>query len=314
MVQYMNYYQLSYSTHMVKFSDINLPLLSAIVPVSNMAGKLGILQSWLSQIDKYPMEVILVHDYKDRDTETELNLMLETINNANIKLFTVEFGSPGLSRNFGLSKTVGCWIVFWDSDDLPHVDMVMRVLLSESFNNFQAIIGEFTSYNLNSDLSKKHILAENHYEAIALMPGLWRFIFKKKALTNIQFQKILMAEDQIFIMEFFAINKNITTIHQDFYTYFVGVKNSLSSNRNAIKDLEISLKWTGNHIKVNFNNNNFVACIMFARQTISALKHGELRLKLFAFWNFIQNLFIQNPNDSFLIFKGIFKVLKAKNE
>jgi len=299
---------------MGEISEKNTPLLTAVVPVSNMSGKLDILYSWLSQTYKYPMEVILVHDFKDLDTGAELTLMLNTIRNSQIKLFTVEFGSPGFSRNFGLSKAAGSWIVFWDCDDLPNVNVVMRVLLSENLYRIQAIIGEFTSYNLHTELSKKHLLTGNPYEKIALMPGLWRFVFNKEALTNIKFSRILMAEDQMFIMEFLGINKNNLMINQDFYTYYVGVKNSLSSNRDAIKDLAISLKWTSSHIKVDFNCNQHVACIMYVRQTISALKHGDLRLKLFAFCNFAQSLILQKPNNSLLIFKGLFKVLKVKNE
>lgn len=292
----------------------NTPLLTAVVPISNMSGKLDILHSWLSQTYKYPMEVILVHDFKDLATGAELSLMLDTICNSQIKLFTVEFGSPGFSRNFGLSKAAGSWIVFWDCDDLPNVNIVLQLLLSENLHRIQAIIGEFTSYNLHTELSKKHLLTGNPYEKIALMPGLWRFVFNKEALGNIKFLRILMAEDQIFLMEFLAINKNNLIVSQDFYTYYVGVKNSLSSNRDAIKDLAISLKWTSSHIKVDFNCNQHVACIMYARQTISALKHGDLRLKLFVFCNFVQSLVLQNPKNSLLIFKGLFKVLKAKNE
>lgn len=299
---------------MGKSLDKNTPLLSAVVPISNMAGKLDILHSWLIQTYKYPMEVVLVHDVKDLTTGAELSLMLNTISNSQIKLFTVEFGSPGFSRNFGLSKAIGRWIVFWDCDDLPNVNIVMQVLLSENLHKIQAIIGEFTSFNLHTNLSKKHSLTGDPFEKIALMPGLWRFIFYNEALKNSKFSRILMAEDQIFIMQFLAINKNILMISQDFYTYYVGVKNSLSSNKKAIKDLAISLKWTSCHIKKDFNCNQQVACIMYARQVISALKHGDLKLKLIAFFNFSQSLLLQNPNNSLLIFKGVFKVLRAKYE
>jgi len=299
---------------MGEISEKNIPLLTAVVPVSNMSGKLDILHSWLSQTYQYPMEVILVHDFKDLATGAELSLLLDTICNSQIKLFTVEFGSPGLSRNFGLSKAGGSWIVFWDCDDLPNINIVLQVLLSENLHSMHAIIGEFTSYNLHTKLSKKHLLRGNPYEKIALMPGLWRFVFNKQALGNIKFSRILMAEDQIFLLEFLAINKNHLIVSEDFYTYYVGVKNSLSSNRNAIKDLAISLKWTSSHIKVDLNSNLHVACIMYARQTISALKHGDLRLKLFALCNFVQSLVLQNPKNSLLIFKALFKVLKAKNE
>ena len=119
---------------MGEISEKNTPLLTAVVPISNMAGKLDILHSWLSQTYKYPMEVILVHDFKDLATGAELSLMLDTICNSQIKLFTVEFGSPGLSRNFGLSKAGGSWIVFWDSDDLPNVNVVLQMLLSEKLH------------------------------------------------------------------------------------------------------------------------------------------------------------------------------------
>jgi hypothetical protein len=37
-------------------------LLSAIVPIGNMAGQLEFLESWIQYVREYSLEIILVHD------------------------------------------------------------------------------------------------------------------------------------------------------------------------------------------------------------------------------------------------------------
>ena len=45
-------------------STQDFPILAIVVPVSNMAGKLGKLEKWLLASEGYPIEIFLVHEFK----------------------------------------------------------------------------------------------------------------------------------------------------------------------------------------------------------------------------------------------------------
>ena len=95
-------------------------LLTAIVPVTKMAGKLQHFEEWLSICRGLPIEIIVCHDVQDDQTGPELTKIFESLNLEN-KLIFLEgtYDSAGLARNAGIPLASGEWIVFWDSDDLP---------------------------------------------------------------------------------------------------------------------------------------------------------------------------------------------------
>jgi len=59
-------------------------LLTAIVPVHQMGGKLQNLQSWLS--DSKDIDVILVHDFSTDSTQSELEEILSNSNFTHVQL------------------------------------------------------------------------------------------------------------------------------------------------------------------------------------------------------------------------------------
>ena len=55
-------------------------MLTAIVPVSEMSGRLHNLEDWLSAIHHLDIQVIIVHDYRDSETERQVLSILRAIN------------------------------------------------------------------------------------------------------------------------------------------------------------------------------------------------------------------------------------------
>ena len=171
-------------------------LLSIIVPVSNMAGRLDLLRQWIDDISFSKIEIILVHDIKDERTGIELEDLVKN-KNKQIKLIEGYFGDPGSSRNAGLEVCKAEWIIFCDSDDRPRIDNIISGILgSHNLTNF--IVGNFVT--INNQHYRKHVISrEKFIDNMTDYPGLWRIVFRKSRIDNYIFPSIRMAEDQVFI-------------------------------------------------------------------------------------------------------------------
>jgi glycosyltransferase involved in cell wall biosynthesis len=125
------------------------PLLSVIVPVTKMAGKMNLLASWTIHTLDLNIEVIIIHDIGDLATGTELKKLIHENSLSNVILIEGRYGSPGFARNAGLEVATGEWFVFWDSDDRPLVNNVMLALSNASASD-EIIIGNFNPAMLTS--------------------------------------------------------------------------------------------------------------------------------------------------------------------
>ena len=103
-------------------------MLTAIVPVSGMAGRLHNLENWLSTIHDLDIQIIIIHDHRDSETERQLLSILGTINSPKIAYLSGAFGSPGAARNAGLERVDSKFVCFWDSDDLPQPQSILSDL------------------------------------------------------------------------------------------------------------------------------------------------------------------------------------------
>ena len=59
-------------------------------------------------------EIIIVMDRPDKKTREYFDRYI----NSGIKIYTVDFGDPGLARNYGVNKSSGKYISFLDADNL----------------------------------------------------------------------------------------------------------------------------------------------------------------------------------------------------
>ena len=76
-------------------------LLSVVVPVRKMAGKLGFLTHWLNQEATKSMQVIIVHDHYDDETTNELKQIISRTNTGNIRFLEGAFQQSWISKK--------CW-------------------------------------------------------------------------------------------------------------------------------------------------------------------------------------------------------------
>ncbi len=215
------------------------PLLSAIIPLTKMAGKLENFCSWVENIDIFRIQVIVVHDIQDEETSVELKSILNRIVTDKICLIEGNFHSPGLARNQGILKAKGDWITFWDSDDLPNVREFFRAISMASQDSVALVTGfQVVSYKTKEVLWRSaNFGSGNNFKAIATFPGVWRMIFKREIIQEKMFRHFHMAEDQFFLIENGVINRNTAFYDGVTYSYFADFPAQLTSQKEKIADL-----------------------------------------------------------------------------
>lgn len=246
-------------------------LLSVIVPVSKMAGKLDRLSNWLQNIDFDECEVFLVHDVQDMFTGPELEDLIMRIAESNLRLLSGSWNNPGGPRNFGLAQIQGKWSTFWDSDDLPIVDNVMKALKNGS--EFDVLVGSFQLI----DSGTGSVLSTNvvkDLEDIFFNPGIWRMIFKSYLLSDLIFPELRMGEDQIFLLRLKMCGKKIKFSKEIFYQYFRNQPGQLTTQKFAIRDLQTTIQITFTIFRKSSSSENLYIGIMLVRQCLSLIKRN----------------------------------------
>ena len=286
--------------------------LSVVVPVTLMSGKLEKLGSWLKEISDLPIEVLLIHDKRDDATSLELQVLLKKLQNNKIVFKEGLYGSPGMARNAGLEFASNYWTCFWDSDDLPIVPIVNRLL---SFKYEKEIDVIATNYILVNELTgaKKNMAIGKHLStAIGMDPGLWRFYFKTESLLKHRFTDLHMAEDQLFIGKYLSFNHPIQIIDLPTYRYFRGNDDHLTKQKSALNDLCPATKECLREIQDGLERNVEVLSIMFIKLIISGLRYCEIKSKSMILVILIQGLFHRKSFVRTNIAIAIYRLIKER--
>jgi glycosyltransferase involved in cell wall biosynthesis len=273
---------------------------TVICPVRNMRGRLQFLEKWVTEISIYPqIETIIVHDFSNEDDRAELQLICSE--RQNVKLIEGQFGNPGSARNAGLSICRGNRVVFWDSDDEPNVTRFLSFLKTEEEKDSDVSIARFNIFNeITKSISEDSAWSDNffqNYETFALNPGIWRMIFKRELLTNIRFDPLKMAEDQLFICQAMLEAKIVTFSDDQIYTYFIGSTHHLTKHKDALQDLLPAIKRTKSLFRKSMAEEmKLLLNLMSARQFMSGLKYGSIRTKFGLLAFSIERGFILRPS------------------
>jgi len=211
-------------------------VLTAIVPVSDMAGRLQNLENWLISITDLELKVIVVHDFRDEHTLNELRVIIGNLMPGKIDLHSGFFGSPGAARNFGLDLASSKYICFWDSDDLPQPKTVCDIL-SKQRGDFDVLVGQFCILGSSSMEKMKGLSKDQTILDIAIKPGMWRMIFLREFVSAQRFKSMKMGEDQLFLAELFKRNPRLVFTEEHFYDYVVGRIGQLTSNSKSKLEL-----------------------------------------------------------------------------
>ena len=213
-------------------------LLTAVVPIASMSGRLQNFSNWVSCCSKYSIELIVVEDGSDRSTLDELTAILRKHPSLEHSVISGTFGSAGNARNEGIKQASGRWICFWDSDDDVIVDEFIKMVELADKRNLDAIVGNFeivseldgrVTQPLGQDLMSLHVLGR--------MPGLWRMAFRREKIGQTLFQPFKVAEDHHFLVEIDFERMNYRFFNSIVYRYFTGGKGHVTRNPSALEDL-----------------------------------------------------------------------------
>jgi glycosyltransferase involved in cell wall biosynthesis len=287
-------------------------LLTAIVPVHQMGGKLQNLQSWLS--DSKEIDVILVHDFSTDSTQSELEGILSNSHFAHVLLITGNYGSPGIARNAGFEKVKTDFVTFWDSDDLPNLGQYLEMTKILNQGIADVCLGEYEIVNLK-DLSVEVVnltsTAVNH--EVALNPGVWRMVFRTSLIPKSPFRNHQLGEDHLFLQELKFASMEKAIIKKIVYTYFYAGEGNLTSNKRLIPELMPVFTATDEYRKKSVSNEEReFASILLVREGITMIKSGQLLLKVKATLSLAKVYISSNRRERRTLISAIKRILEEK--
>ena len=273
-----------------------------------MAGK---LDYYYNLVLSHPrISFILVHDFQEVDTHNELGRFLEDNNPGNVEFIEGYFHSPGVARNQGIPRVTTQWVTFWDSDDEPQLESVIKFfnLRNPNTSSPDLIIGNYETRTEKGQLSTHKM--ESNLRQVALNPGLWRIIFKTEVLKNNRFEDFLMAEDQVFLAGICLPSRVIEFTPEVFYIYISHHNGQLTKSSEALKDLHRSTAKMFELLQNKTVDQEFVS-ILLIRQLFTGLKNFRNWQRLNFLKNATLNVFRWSPRNLHIIFKAfIFIVLR----
>ena len=218
-----------------KKQEVTHPLVSVVVPVHHMSGKLHTLKSWVRETPPC-VEIILLHDDHDFDDATNMELMRIVNKSQNYFLFRKNWGNPGDARNFGKEIARGVWIVFADSDDYLHINEIVNYLRGLEQDKVDLIIGQFETIRGISSSFEKTKKVEDLLKNL----GNWRIVYKKTYITNSAFPPLRMGEDQVFFCQVLRSKPQMKICNKIFYSYHSAIQGQLTS-KPLYEDLAIAI-------------------------------------------------------------------------
>jgi glycosyltransferase involved in cell wall biosynthesis len=276
--------------------------------VGNLQSDYLNLHKWILNVDFTFIEIILVIDKVKKSDKVFVEQLQADIDNSRFKIIYGVDSGPGSARNIGLGLASAPWISFWDSDDLPDHENVLRCLLESDCSNFDAIVGAYEIFDSTSGRSETHIIEANSEREklliAAINPAIWRICFKANSIENLRFPEIYVGEDQVFIAKFLNEEPHIKFTETLFYKYQTGHPGQLTRNKRKKQDLIIAISKIL-EITSKSENQDFTK-IQIVRLAITAALRGNLKTRI----SIIRIFISKNPFWSKISVAELIRIIK----
>lgn len=222
------------------------PLISVIVPIYKVEQYLEkCIHSIIIQTYKN-LEIILVDD----GSPDNCPKMCDEYGSKDSRIKVIHKLNGGLSdaRNAGLDIAKGEYIVFVDSDDYIHPEMVSilyNVIVKTEANivqcNFRKVKdNEYVDTNsnnyeistFNTEQALESLIKENPLKQV-----VWNKLYKKEIFNELRFEVGKVNEDDFFTYQAFAISNKVSNINKELYYYLVR-DTSIMGQKFSIKRLD----------------------------------------------------------------------------
>ena len=247
-----------------------MPKISVIVPVYNTGKYIErCLNSIINQTLKIKTEIIIINDGSTDDSDKTIKEYIEKYNtekndnnnnsenndndenNANkdeieIRYYSKNNEGVAKTRNFGIEKSTGDYILFVDSDDYIDID-IMKKLNKYIEEDIDLIKYKLQRVNSNQEIIEKvdgptfekvsgEIAFEKLYSQDVLIDSPCVYLIKKSLFNGMEFKR-KYHED--FGLVPLLIIKAKTVVSTPYYLYYyVQVSNSITRNENYDKTLQ----------------------------------------------------------------------------
>ena len=254
-------------------------LLTAVVPMAHMSGRLQNFNNWIGECSKYSIELIIVEDGSDQSTLDEVFAILDKNPALKYTVISGEFGSAGKARNAGINQATGRWICFWDSDDEVLVANFIKMVELAEVNDLDAIVGSFEIVSeLDGTITKPLGHDLNSLQTVARMPGLWRMAFRREKIGQTIFQEFKVAEDHHFLVDINFEGMQFRYFNSIVYKYYSGGQGHVTQNSNALEDL-YSAAARMHHNFLNQQGGHNLPPSFLLREAVSTLKYSSQESK-----------------------------------
>ena len=200
---------------------------SIIIPMHNSSKKILDCISSIKNQTYNTFECILIDD---GSTDNTIEICEAEINNDS-RFNIIKQNNKGVSsaRNAGLKNANGDYVIFVDSDDYIHKNLLQEISMIADDSIIQY---NFFATSLNK--TKKEISNNGAFDIIAgNMAVVWRHAVPRKILDDILFDENYQAgEDYLFLNEVLLENVNVKTLNKCLYYHNFDNPDSIMNNNS----------------------------------------------------------------------------------
>ena len=215
--------------------------ISIIVPIYNASKYLKKCLDSLVNQTKKELEFILINDGSTDDSES----IIKSYNDSRIKYFKRSNHGIGKTRNFGISKSTGKYIMFLDSDDYLEVNACEVLYKKIDKEMLDLVVCDF--YRVVNDSKIIEKIASFKNTSLKDNPNLllnvnlapWNKIYRSDLIknNNIKFIEDLKYEDAPFVALSLLKSKKIGKVDKPLIYYTIHEKSETTVRDERIFDI-----------------------------------------------------------------------------
>lgn len=203
-------------------------MISIIVPIYNAETTLKKCVDSLVNQSYKDIEILLIND---GSTDNSSSICQEFADNyAPVQYFSKDNSGVSDTRNYGLKKAKGEYIMFVDSDDFVDTTICECLINSATKNDsdlvacgYNVSVGDGYKNVIEPCLDKAFIQKNYNYFLLnenKVMGSVWRLLIKRELTNDCKFdENIKISEDLLFALEIISKSDKISVVNEYLYNY-----------------------------------------------------------------------------------------------